>query len=43
MQQRAALWITGAFQISPSLGVEAIAGLVPIHLHLKKLYRIFLL
>jgi len=43
MQQRAALWITGVFQTSPSLGVEAIARLVPIHLHLKKLYGRFLL
>ena len=37
MQQRAALWITGAFRTSPSEGVEAIAGLIPINLHLKKL------
>jgi len=37
MQQRAALWITGAFRMSPSEGVEAIAGLIPINLHLKKL------
>ena len=43
MQQRAALWIAGAFQISSSLGIEAIAGLVPIHLYLKKLYGRFLL
>jgi len=34
---------TGAFQTSPILSVEAIAGLVPIHLHLKKLYGRFLL
>ena len=37
MQRRAALWIVGAFKISPSLGVEAIAGLIPINLHLQKL------
>jgi len=37
MQQRAALWITGAFRTSPSEGVKAITGLVPINLHLKKL------
>jgi len=37
MQQRAALWITGAFRTSPSKGVEVIAGLIPINLHLKKL------
>jgi len=37
MQRRAALWIMGAFQISPSEGIEAIAGLIPITLHLRKL------
>ena len=37
MQQRAALWITGAFCISPTLGVETIADLIPIHLYLQKL------
>ena len=37
MQRRAALWITGAFCTSPSEGVKAIAGLIPINLHLKKL------
>jgi len=37
MQRRAALWITGAFRTSPSEGVEVIAGLIPINLHLKKL------
>jgi len=37
MQRRAALWITGAFRTSPSEGVEAIAGLIPINLHLRKL------
>ena len=31
------MWITGAFHTSPSEGVEAIASLVPINLHLKKL------
>ena len=39
MQWRAALWITGAFRISPSEGVEAIAGLISINLHLRKLNR----
>ena len=34
MQCRAALWITRAFRISPLEGVKAIAGLVPINLHL---------
>ena len=43
MQQRAALWISGTFWTSPIAGIEAISGLIPIHLHLKKLYRIFLL
>ena len=32
MQQRAALWISGAFQTSPTTGIEAILGLMPIHL-----------
>ena len=43
MQWRAALWISGVFQTSPTLGIEAISRLVSIHLHLKKLYRRFLL
>jgi len=43
MQRRATLWITGAFQTAPSLGVEAITDLVPIHLYIKKLYGRFLL
>jgi len=37
MQQRAALWITGAFRTSPSKGIEAIVGLIPITLYLRKL------
>jgi len=37
MQRRAALWIMGAFRTLPSEGVEAIAGLIPINLYLKKL------
>src|SRR5262249_30079906 len=37
MQRKAALWITGAFRTSPSGGAEALAGLMPIHLHLSKL------
>jgi len=36
MQRRAALWIT-AFRTSPTWGIEAIAGLIPIHYHLSKL------
>ena len=43
MQQRAALWKLGAFQTSPTTGIEAISSLIPIHLHLKKLYKRFLL
>jgi len=37
IQHRAALWITGAFRITPTEGIEVIAGLMPINLHLKKL------
>jgi len=37
MQCKAALWITGAFQTSPSDGIEAIAGLIPVTLHICKL------
>jgi len=37
MQRRAALWILGAFKTSPSYGIEAIVGLIPINLHLQKL------
>ena len=35
MQQRAVLWITGAFCTSPTLSIEAIAGLISIYLHLQ--------
>ena len=37
MQRRVALWISGTFHISPTLGIEAIDGLIPIYLHLQKL------
>ena len=37
LQRRATLWILGAFKISLSLGIEAIARLIPINLHLQKL------
>ena len=37
MQRWATIWILGAFKTSPLLGVEAIAGLIPIKLHLQKL------
>jgi len=33
------LWILGAFYTFPTLGIEAITGLIPIHLHLQKLSR----
>jgi len=37
LQKHATLWITGAFKTAPSLGVKAIAGLIPIQSHLQKL------
>ena len=37
MQRKAALWITGAFWTSPSDSIEAIADLIPITLHIRKL------
>ncbi|KAJ3553845.1 hypothetical protein NP233_g12554 [Leucocoprinus birnbaumii] len=37
MQQQAALWIIGTFRTSPMGGCEALAGLIPVHLHLRKL------
>jgi len=37
IQQRAVLWILGAFYTLPTLRIEAITGLIPIHLHLHKL------
>jgi hypothetical protein len=37
MQWQAALWIIGAFRTSPTGGCEAIAGLIPIHLHIHRL------
>ena len=37
MQRRAAIWILGAFKMSPSYCIEAIVGLIPINLHLQKL------
>ena len=39
MQRKAALWILGAFCTSPTGRIEALAGLIPIHLHLKKLVK----
>ena len=37
IQRRAALWIIGAFKTSPTFDIKAIAGLIPINLHLQKL------
>jgi hypothetical protein len=37
MQRCACLWITGAFKTSPIKAAETLAGMPPIHLHVKKL------
>jgi len=37
MQRRAAIWILGAFKTSPVEAIQAIAGIIPIKLHLQKL------
>jgi len=37
MQRRAAIWILGAFKMSPLEGIEAIMGIIPIKFHLQKL------
>jgi len=37
MQRRAAIWILRAFQTLSSFNIEAIAELIPIYLHLRKL------
>jgi len=34
MQRRAVIWILGAFKTSPSEGIEAIAGIIPIKYHI---------
>jgi len=39
MQRRATIWILGAFKTSPSEGIEAIAGIIPIKFHLQKITR----
>jgi len=36
MQRRAAIWILEAFKTSPTEGIEALAGLIPIRFHLQK-------
>ena len=37
MQRHTVIWILGTFKTFPSCGVEAIASLIPIKLHLQKL------
>jgi hypothetical protein len=37
MQRRACLWITSTFKTSPMGAAETLAGVPPIHLHVKKL------
>ena len=37
IQRRAAIWILSAFKMSPLEGIKAIAGFIPIKLHLQKL------
>ena len=39
IQRRATIWILGAFKTSPSEGIEALTGLVPIKFHLQKIAR----
>ena len=39
MQRRAAIWILEAFKTSPSEGIEAITGIIPIKFHLQKIAR----
>ena len=39
MQRRAAIWILGAFKISPLEGIEALAGLIPVKSHLQKITK----
>ena len=39
MQRKAALWILGAFCTSSTGRIEALKGLIPIYLYLKKLVK----
>jgi len=39
MQRRAAIWILGAFKTSPSIGIEAITGIIPIKFYLQKITK----
>ena len=43
MQRKTTLWILDTFRTSPTGGIEALAGLIPIQLHLKKLVKQFCL
>ena len=43
IQRRAAIWILGAFKTSPTEGIEALAGLIPIRFHLQKIAKRFLI
>ena len=37
MQRKAVIWISEAFKMLPSEGIEAIVGIIPIKFHLQKL------
>jgi len=39
IQRRAAIWILEAFKTSPSEGIEAIAGIIPMKFHLQKIAK----
>ena len=39
MQCKAVLWILGVFRTSPTGGIKALAGLIPIYFHFKKLVK----
>ena len=41
MQRRAAIWILGAFKTSPSEGIKAITGIIPIKYHIQKIAKRF--
>ena len=41
MQRRAAIWILGAFKTSPSEGIQAITGIIPIKYHIQKIAKRF--
>ena len=39
MQRRATIWILGALKTSPTEGIKAIVGLIPIKFHLQKIAK----